>query len=184
MPYIKTLKFTGNYQHQHKVKGGTATLHFQGYNCIITLWIQIDTVHNTELSERSFTNKAAVTLYLQWSISDQCKQHVLVFNEFLPAVNRSVHEFLIITKDVHDTIDHTQSVPSWRWDVSGKRIGAHSWRIGWIICNIVSTSHIRLQSIGKLSQWTKLNLLLILVVVAVLVVLVLELISWQTSSWY
>jgi len=50
--------------------------------------------------------KTAGTLHLQWSISDQSKQHVLVFNELLSAVNRPIHELLVTTEDVHYTVNH------------------------------------------------------------------------------
>ena len=68
-------------------------------------------------------------MHLQWSISDKSKQHVLVLDEFLSAVDRSINELLIITEDMHDTVDHAQSVPSRRRDVTYKRIRANSRRI-------------------------------------------------------
>ena len=92
-------------------------------------------VYWTVQLKNSFTTKSeTVTWHLQWSINDQSKQHVLVINEFLSAVNWSIHKLIITTTvDMHYTIDHDKSVPSWRWDVASKRIGSNSRRIRWII---------------------------------------------------
>jgi len=90
-------------------------------------------------------------MHLQWSISDKSKQHVLVLDEFLSAVDRSINELLIITEDMHDTVDHAQSVPSRRRDVTYKRIRANSRRIGRIIYSQAKWHILQLMSLREMA---------------------------------
>lgn len=75
-----------------------------------------------------------MTWHLQWSVCDQSKQHILVVNELLSAVDRSVHQFFIITaENMHYATDHTQAVASRSRYVPRKWIVANCRRISRII---------------------------------------------------